>query len=103
VNAGDIITVGTLLFEVQTKESSALNSTKNDSLYSFKGIIKVLAKKQWAVSQADKQAGDYVQEGDDVVEIANKAVWYFCLMCLLNSVIISNLEATATLNSLIIK
>jgi len=79
VNAGDIITVGALLFEVQTKESSALNSTKNDSIYSFKGIIKVLAKNNGAVSQADKQAGDYVQEGDDVVEIANKSSLVFLL------------------------
>ena len=79
VNVGDNIGIGTLLFEVQTKESSALHSAKNDSLFSFNGIIKVSAKTNGKVSQADKQAGDYVQEGDDIVEISSKNSLVFLL------------------------
>jgi len=44
VNAGDIITVRDIIVWSTNQRIISLKFNKNDSLYSFKGIIKVLAK-----------------------------------------------------------
>ncbi len=70
---GDKALKNQLLFSLVTKEAEALSKVKfqNDSNLNFKGIIEIRAPEPGIISSILHQSGDYVQEGDELAEIAD--------------------------------
>ena len=81
VSPGATVSNGEVLFTLITKEAAALqkSTTSNDSSIQFKGEIKIRATQSGIISSIAHQQGDYVQEGDELVTIAEPASRVFNL------------------------
>ncbi len=81
ISPGATVSNGEVLFTLITKEAAALqkNTTSNDSSIQFKGEIKIRAAQSGIISVITHQQGDYVQEGDELVTIAEPASSVFNL------------------------
>jgi len=78
VSQGDKVLKNQLLFNIKTKESTAL---KNDtsSPYSFSGLISIKANMNGIILSVDHPKGDYVQEGDQLATIAVPSSFVYIL------------------------
>ena len=74
-------TAGKILFVLKTKEAESLGNTINklDSTFNFSGTIRIAAPQSGYVTQLDHQAGDYVQDGEQLAVISNTQSFGFVL------------------------
>ncbi|MGB8490390.1 MAG: HlyD family efflux transporter periplasmic adaptor subunit [Bacteroidales bacterium] len=80
VSPGEPVSRGQLLFTVKTLEAAALkDSLQNETNLAFRGIIKVPAPKNGIISEVMHQAGDFVQEGDELSVVADVESLVFIL------------------------
>lgn len=81
VSLGATVKNGEVLFTLVTKEAAALKrgTVANDSNMQFIGEIKIRASQNGIISSIAHQQGDYVQEGDELVIIAEPASQVFNL------------------------
>lgn len=71
---------GSLAFSVRTKEAAVLkNAQPSDSSLGIKGLVKILSPRDGVVSSVSHQAGDYVQEGDELAVVADVSSMAFIL------------------------
>lgn len=80
VAIGDQVPQGKVLFTVQTKEAKALgNFSGRDSLIKFKGESSISAPSSGVVTEVNKQANDYINDGDQLCIMAEKSSFVFLL------------------------
>jgi multidrug efflux pump subunit AcrA (membrane-fusion protein) len=83
VNAvpGKMVSAGQNVFTLKTKEAQSIGNTINslDSSFKFSGNINIRAGTTGYVSEVDHQAGDYVQEGEQLVVINDVSSFVFML------------------------
>lgn len=72
---------GQTLYSVKTKEAESIGNTINilDSSFRFTGVNSIRANGSGFISQIDKQAGDYVQDGDQLAVITDTRSFVFLL------------------------
>jgi multidrug efflux pump subunit AcrA (membrane-fusion protein) len=77
---GEYVTANSLLFTLKTKEAAALQSASSaDTTLNFRGIIKIHSSNEGVVSSILHQAGDFVQEGDELAVISDSRSVVFVL------------------------
>lgn len=78
---GQYVERGQTLFSVKTKEAAALGNTINslDSTFHFSGTNGIKASGSGFITQLDHQAGDYVQDGEQLAVITDKSSFVFLL------------------------
>ncbi|WP_121354344.1 efflux RND transporter periplasmic adaptor subunit [Flavisolibacter nicotianae] len=81
VKPGQRIQAGQTAFTLQTKEAHALGNTINqlDPSFRFSGIITIRAATGGYVQTVDHQAGDYVQDGEQLAVLADAKSFGFIL------------------------
>jgi len=80
VKQGENVKKEELLFILKTREASALqNAAQVDSAMGFKGAINVYSPDAGVVGSISRQAGDFVQEGDELVKISDPRSLVFIL------------------------
>ena len=78
----DNVTVGEQLFAIVTKEATALKNKatmNSDTSFHFKGEIKIKASQAGIVRSISHQLGDYVQEADELAQVAEQKSLVFLL------------------------
>jgi len=78
VTSGQMVKEGDVLFSMQSKEASAMNIIKDTTLH-INGTVLVKATQSGIVKNIDRQLGDYVQDGDELCNIANSSSLVFIL------------------------
>lgn len=78
---GQYVSRGQLLFTITTKEAKSLGNAVNalDSSFRFSGTNNIRAEEQGFITQLNHQAGDYVQDGEQLAVISNKNSFAFLL------------------------
>ncbi len=78
---GKMVSAGQNVFTLKTKEAQSIGNTISalDSSFKFSGIIPVRAGTTGYVSEVDHQAGDYVQEGEQLAVINDVNSFVFML------------------------
>ncbi len=81
VQLNKYISLGQLLYSVKTKESQSIGNSINvlDSSFKFTGINSIKANGSGFVSQINHQAGDYVQDGEQLAIITDTRSFVFLL------------------------
>lgn len=81
VRPGQFIQKGQLLFTLKTKEAAALGNTINslDSSFRFTGINNIRASASGYITELDHQAGDYVQDGEQLAIISDAGSFGFIM------------------------
>lgn len=81
IHFGSFINTGQTLFSLQTKESKALGNTINnlDPNFKFSGINTVKASSSGYVTELSHQAGDYVQDGEQLAVISDIKSFVFLM------------------------
>lgn len=83
VNAqtGKIVSASQIVFVLKTKEAQSIGNAINllDSSFKFSGIINIKAGTSGYVSEINHQAGDYVQEGEQLAAISDISSFVFIL------------------------
>jgi len=72
---------GKTLFVLKTKEAKSLGNTINklDPSFNFSGVISIAAPKSGYVTELNHQAGDYVQDGEQLAVISDANSFGFVL------------------------
>ncbi|MEP6947887.1 MAG: efflux RND transporter periplasmic adaptor subunit [Ginsengibacter sp.] len=75
------VKAGQVLFTLKTKESDAIGNTINnlDPGFKFSGINSIRAGAGGYISELDHQAGDYVQDGEQLAVISNVNSFVFMM------------------------
>jgi multidrug efflux pump subunit AcrA (membrane-fusion protein) len=77
---GESISKGKEVFTLRTKEASVLrNNQPADTSLGIRGLIKVFNPQDGVVSSVSHQAGDFVQEGDELAVVADNKSLVFVL------------------------
>ncbi len=81
VKLGQQIHPGELAFTLQTKEAKALGSTINDldPSFHFTGIINIKATAGGYIQELNHQAGDYVQDGEQLAVLSDAKTFGFVM------------------------
>ena len=83
VNAqiGKMVSSGQNVFTLKTKEAQSIGNTINllDTSFQFSGLISIKAGTSGYVSEVNHQAGDYVQEGEQLAVISDIRSFVFIL------------------------
>ncbi|MDP4217171.1 MAG: RND transporter [Bacteroidota bacterium] len=81
VYMGKQVEVGQLLFTLKTKEAQSIgNSIRNlDSSFHFSGVNHINAAQRGYITQLNHQAGDYVQDGEQLAVISDRNSFAFLL------------------------
>jgi len=81
VRLGQFIHAGQLAFVMQTKEAKALGNTINelDPSFRFSGLIRINATQTGYITSVDHQAGDYVQDGEQLAVLSDSKSFGFLL------------------------
>ena len=81
VKLGQQIQSGQLAFTLQTKESKALGSTINDldPSFHFSGMINIKATTGGYIQELNHQAGDYVQDGEQLAVLSDAKTFGFVM------------------------
>jgi multidrug efflux pump subunit AcrA (membrane-fusion protein) len=81
IKPGDFVNAGKTLFTLETKESAAIGETisKLDTSFKFSGLISIQAKGHGYITQLNHQAGDYVQDGEQLAVISDQNSFVFML------------------------
>ncbi len=79
-NIGDFVKAGSPLYSIKTKEADALATfSKSNPEYGFNGEISIKAPSSGIISEVNKQASDYVADGDQLCVIAEQSSLVFLL------------------------
>lgn len=75
------VSPGQALFTLKTKESDAIGNTINklDPSFRFSGVNIIRASTGGYISELDHQAGDYVQDGEQLAVISNMSSFVFVM------------------------
>lgn len=78
---GQFVSQGELLFTVKTKEAQSLGNAVNqlDSTFKFSGTNSIRAGAKGFITQLNHQAGDYVQDGEQLAVISDLNSFVFLL------------------------
>jgi hypothetical protein len=77
---GETISKGNQVFTLRTREASAMmNNQPEDSTLGLKGVIRIFSPQDGVISSVSHQAGDFVQEGDELAVIADSKSLIFIL------------------------
>lgn len=78
---GQFVNKGQLLFTIQTKEAQSIGNAVNklDSSFRFSGTNAIKAGEQGFITQLNHQAGDYVQDGEQLAVISDMNSFAFLL------------------------
>ena len=81
VKYADHVNPGQQMFTLKTKESDAIGNTINklDPSFRFSGVNVIKASSGGYVSELDHQAGDYVQDGEQLAVISNVNSFVFVM------------------------
>lgn len=81
VRFGSFVNPGQTLFILKTKESNALGNTINklDPSFKFSGVNTVKANLSGYITELDHQAGDYVQDGEQLAIISDMNSFVFIM------------------------
>jgi multidrug efflux pump subunit AcrA (membrane-fusion protein) len=81
IKFGDYVNRGQVLFILKTKEAEAIGNSVNklDSGFKFSGINAVRADASGYVMQVNHQAGDYVQDGEQLAVINDSKSFVFVM------------------------
>jgi hypothetical protein len=81
VKLGQFVHAGQLAFLMQTKEAKALGNTINnlDPSFRFSGLIKINASQNGYITAVNHQAGDYVQDGEQLAVLSDSKSFGFLL------------------------
>lgn len=81
IKFGDNVHRGEVLFVLKTKEASAIGNAVNqlDSSFNFSGVNVVRADVSGFVMQLNHQAGDYVQDGEQLAVISDSKSFVFVM------------------------
>lgn len=81
IKFGDYVHRGQILFILKTKEAAAIGNSVNklDSAFNFSGINSVRADASGYVMQVNHQAGDYVQDGEQLAVINDSKSFVFVM------------------------
>jgi multidrug efflux pump subunit AcrA (membrane-fusion protein) len=81
VKYADHVSPGQAMFTLKTKESDAIGNTINrlDASFRFSGVNIIRASSGGYVSELDHQAGDYVQDGEQLAVISNVNSFVFVM------------------------
>ena len=79
-NIGDYVKAGSPLYSVKTKEAEALsNFSKTNPEFAFNGELTIKAPTSGIITEVNKQANDYVADGDQLCVIAEQSSLVFLL------------------------
>lgn len=78
---GQYTPAGKVLFVLKTKEAESLGNTINklDPSFHFSGVVSIKASQSGYITQLDHQAGDYVQDGEQLATISDSKSFGFIL------------------------
>jgi multidrug efflux pump subunit AcrA (membrane-fusion protein) len=81
IKFGDRVHRGEILFVLKTKEASAIGNAVNqlDSSFKFSGVNVIRAGASGYVMQLNHQAGDYVQDGEQLAVISDSKSFVFVM------------------------
>jgi len=79
-NIGEFVKAGSPLYSVKTKEAEALSAfSKSNPEFAFSGELTIKAPTSGIISEVNKQANDYVSDGDQLCVIAEQSSLVFLL------------------------
>jgi multidrug efflux pump subunit AcrA (membrane-fusion protein) len=79
-NIGEFVKAGSPLYSVKTKEAEALsNFGKTNPEFAFNGELTIKAPTSGIISEVNKQASDYVADGEQLCMIAEQSSLVFLL------------------------
>lgn len=78
---GHYVNKGDILFTLKTKEAQAIGNSINvlDTTFKFSGVNKIKASEHGYITQLTHQVGDYVQDGEQLAVISNRASFVFLM------------------------
>jgi multidrug efflux pump subunit AcrA (membrane-fusion protein) len=78
---GQYINKGAVLFTIKTKEAQSIGNTINilDTTFKFSGVNRIKAPEHGYITQLNHQAGDYVQDGEQLAVISDRASFVFIM------------------------
>lgn len=83
VNAkiGHYVNKGDVLFTIKTKEAQSIGNSINilDTTFKFSGLNKIRASEHGYITQLTHQAGDYVQDGEQLAVISDRSSFAFIM------------------------
>jgi multidrug efflux pump subunit AcrA (membrane-fusion protein) len=81
VKLGQMVHTGQLAFTLKTKEAEALGNTINklDPSFNFTGLIHIKAAATGYIQELNHQAGDYVQDGEQLATLTDSKSFGFVL------------------------
>ena len=81
VKLGESVGKGSTLFILKTKEAESLGNTINklDSTFRFSGLNRIKSPVNGFISNLNHQAGDYVQDGEQLLELVDKNSFGFLM------------------------
>ncbi len=81
VKLNEHVNIGEVLYTVKTKEAQSIGNSINvlDSSFKFTGVNSIRANGSGFISQINHQAGDYVQDGDQLALITDTKSFVFLL------------------------
>jgi multidrug efflux pump subunit AcrA (membrane-fusion protein) len=81
VKPGQYVSKGQLLFKLKTKEAQSIGNTINvlDTTFKFSGVNQIKASGSGYITQLAHQAGDYVQDGEQLAVISDRSSFAFLL------------------------
>lgn len=81
IHPGQYINKGQVLFSIKTKEAQSIGNTINvlDTTFKFSGVNKIKAPEHGYLTQLNHQSGDYVQDGEQLAVISDRASFAFVM------------------------
>src|ERR1700732_2038001 len=78
---GHYVNKGDILFTIKTKEAQAIGNSINilDTTFKFSGVNKIKAAEHGYITQLTHQAGDYVQDGEQLAVISDRSSFVFLM------------------------
>lgn len=81
IKLGDFVNAGKTLFVLKTKEAEAIGNSVNrlNSDFKFSGVNAIPANERGYIAELNHQAGDYVQDGEQLAVISNSKSFMFVM------------------------
>ncbi|MBD3749542.1 MAG: HlyD family efflux transporter periplasmic adaptor subunit [Sphingobacteriales bacterium] len=81
VRLGQFVKKGQVLFTLKTKEAQSLGNTINqlDPTFKFSGLNRIISSSSGFISSLNHQAGDYVQDGEPLLQITDQNSFGFLM------------------------
>lgn len=78
---GHYVNKGDVLFTIKTKEAQSIGNSINvlDTTFKFSGVNKIRASAYGYITQLLHQSGDYVQDGEPLATISDRASFVFIM------------------------